>query len=491
MTAPQTFTITVTPVNDEPSFTKGADQTVNEDAGAKTVTTWATAISAGPTEASQTVNFLVSNDNNALFAVQPAVAANGTLTYTPAADAFGTATVTVMIHDDGGTANGGDDTSGPQTFMIKVNSVNDAPAYNLITSHTSAEDAGAQSVANALTNPSPGPANESGQTLSVTVTNSNTALFTAGGQPMIDLGSGVLSYTAAPNANGSATVTVVVKDNGGTAYAGVDATTKTLTITVTPVNDKPVINAFSSPFAPNAVSASVTASGTFTDADLADMPPDVVTATINWGDGSMPTTPAIAGSGTTRSVSGSHTYTAAGVYTLTLTVTDAAGEYATTIYQYVVVYDPNGGFVTGGGWIDSPAGACRTAPCTPQTVGKANFGFVSKYKKGQTTPDGNTEFQFKAGDINFHSENYEWLVVAGAKAQYKGTGTINGSGNYGFMLTAIDGQISGGGGVDKFRIKIWDKNSNDLVVYDNAPGSDDVDTSGAQALGGGSIVIHK
>jgi len=491
ITAPQTFAITVTPVNDEPSFTKGVDQTVNEDAGAKTVTTWATAISAGPNEASQTVNFIVSNDNNALFAVQPAVAANGTLTYTPAADAFGVATVTVTIHDDGGTANGGDDTSGPQTFIITVKSVNDAPTYDLVLSHTSAEDAGAQSVANALTNPSPGPANESGQTLSVTVTNSNNALFIAGGQPTINLGTGVLTYTAAPDANGSATVTVVVKDNGGTAYGGVDATTKTLTINVTAVNDKPVINTFSSPLAPNAVNASVSATGTFTDADLADTPPDVVTAKINWGDGSLPTTPTISGSGTTRSVSGSHTYTVPGVYTLTLTVTDAAGEYATTTYQYVVVYDPSAGFVTGGGWIDSPAGACKTAPCTALTVGKANFGFVSKYKKGQSTPDGNTEFQFKAGDINFHSENYEWLVVAGAKAQFKGTGTINGSGNYGFMITAIDGQISGGGGVDKFRIKIWDKNNSDMVVYDNQVTGDTSDTATPNtALGGGSINIQ-
>ena len=491
ITAPQTFAMTVTPVNDEPSFTKGADQTVNEDAGAKTVTTWATAISAGPNEASQTVNFIVSNDNNALFAVQPAVAANGTLTYTPAADAFGVATVTVTIHDDGGTANGGDDTSGPQTFIITVKSVNDAPTYDLVLSHTSAEDAGAQSVANALTNPSPGPANESGQTLSVTVTNSNNALFIAGGQPTINLGTGVLTYTAAPDANGSATVTVVVKDNGGTAYGGVDATTKTLTINVTAVNDKPVINTFSSPLAPNAVNASVSATGTFTDADLADTPPDVVTAKINWGDGSLPTTPTISGSGTTRSVSGSHTYTVPGVYTLTLTVTDAAGEYATTTYQYVVVYDPSAGFVTGGGWIDSPAGACKTAPCTALTVGKANFGFVSKYKKGQSTPDGNTEFQFNAGDINFHSENYEWLVVAGAKAQFKGTGTINGSGNYGFMITAIDGQISGGGGVDKFRIKIWDKNNSDMVVYDNQVTGDTSDTATPNtALGGGSINIQ-
>jgi hypothetical protein len=46
-----------------------------------------------------------------------------------------------------------------------------------------------------------------------------------------------------------------------------------------------------------------------------------------------------------------------------------------------VVYDPSGGFVTGGGWINSPAGACKLAWCTDETVGRANFGFVSQYRK--------------------------------------------------------------------------------------------------------------
>jgi hypothetical protein len=153
----------------------------------------------------------------------------------------------------------------------------------------------------------------------------------------------------------------------------------------------------------------------------------------------------------------------------------------------VVVYDPNGGFVTGGGWINSPAGAYTP---NPALAGKANFGFVSKYQNGANVPTGNTEFQFKAGNLNFRSASYDWLVVAGARAQFKGTGTINGGGNYGFMLTAIDGQINGGGGVDKFRIKIWDKNNGDAIVYDNQIGSPD-GADPSTALGGGGIVIHK
>ena len=129
-----TVTITVTAVNDPPSFTKGADQTVLEDAGLQTVANWATNITAGPTadELTQTLTFLVSNDNNALFAVQPAIAADGTLTYTLAPNANGVANVTVRLMDNGGTANLGVDTSAQQTFTITVNGVNDAP--NLPTS---------------------------------------------------------------------------------------------------------------------------------------------------------------------------------------------------------------------------------------------------------------------------------------------------------------------------------------------------------------------
>lgn len=71
----------------------------------------------------------------------------------------------------------------------------------------------------------------------------------------------------------------------------------------------------------------------------------------------------------------------------------------------------------------------------------------------------------------------------------KGTGTINSLGNYGFMLTAIDGQVNGGGNTDKFRIKIWDKDQVNIIVYDNqlSAGENDGPTT---TLVSGSIVIH-
>ncbi len=115
-------------VNVAPSFTKGADQTVDEDASEQTVTGWATAISGGPSnESTQTVSFTATTNNDALFSDQPQVSSDGTLTYTPAANANGTATVTVTARDSGGTADGGVDTSAAQTFTITVTAADDDP----------------------------------------------------------------------------------------------------------------------------------------------------------------------------------------------------------------------------------------------------------------------------------------------------------------------------------------------------------------------------
>jgi hypothetical protein len=81
------------------------------------------------------------------------------------------------------------------------------------------------------------------------------------------------------------------------------------------------------------------------------------------------------------------------------------------------------------------------------------------------------------------------LVIAGSRAQYKGTGTINGSGNYGFLLTAVDGDLGNSISPDLFRVKIWDKKNNDALIYDNQNGAED-NAPLATQLGGGSIVIH-
>jgi murein DD-endopeptidase MepM/ murein hydrolase activator NlpD len=242
----------------------------------------------------------------------------------------------------------------------------------------------------------------------------------------------------------------------------------------------PWVGPITTPLDPIPVGTTINATAAFSGPSVFD----THTAVWDWGDGT--TSGGIVsesnGSGT---VSASHTYTAAGIYTIRLAVTDDDGAWGQSIFQYVVVYDPSAGFVTGGGWINSPLGAYAT---DPSVIGKATFGFVAKYQKGANMPTGQTQFQFHAAGLDFKSTSYQWLVISGAKAKYKGWGTINGSGEYGFMLSAVDGQISGGGGVDKFRIKIWDKATGE-VIYDNQMGASD-DAVATTAISGGSIVIH-
>jgi hypothetical protein len=177
-----------------------------------------------------------------------------------------------------------------------------------------------------------------------------------------------------------------------------------------------------------------------------------------------------------------HTYAVPGVYSVTVSVTDNdGGTGGATSANHVVVYDAAGGFVTGGGWIDSPAGAYVP---NPSLDGKATFAFVAKYTKGNSTPTGNTQFRFNTASFFFQSDSYDWLVVTqgGTTAQFKGAGTANGEvapdgSPYRFILWARNGKP------DTFRIKVWweDSGGTETVVYDN--GFD-------QAIGGGAIAVQ-
>jgi hypothetical protein len=248
--------------------------------------------------------------------------------------------------------------------------------------------------------------------------------------------------------------------------------TETLSPFFVTTNVLPVIGEIEAPLEPQPVNTPVNISSTFTDDDSAD----THTAVYDWGDGSTSNGEVDQISNT---VTGSHTYIQSGVYTIKLTVQDSYSASGEAIHEFVVIYNPEDGFVTGAGWIDSPPAAY--IPDTSLT-GKANFGFVSKYKKGATTPTGSTEFQFHAVDFNFHSRTYEWLVIAGTTAKFKGSGTINGDvapdgSDYLFKLWAGDDEP------DTFHIKIWweDVDGVENVIYDNIYD---------QPIVGGSIVIH-
>jgi hypothetical protein len=265
-------------------------------------------------------------------------------------------------------------------------------------------------------------------------------------------------------------VSVVVTDKAGATGSG--------STTITVNNVPPVITGITGPTAPITLGGSASVAASFTDIGTLD----THVCTFAWGDGSANTTVAAAGTGN-GSCSATHVYTSVGVYTTTVTVVDDDTGSAVGSSGYIVIYNPGAGFVTGGGTFNSPAGAYFAHPAL---TGSANFGFNSKYNNSNA-PTGVTEFHFS--DLNFHSSSYDWLVINSPNAQYQGSGTINNAGNYGFIVTVIDGQASGGGGVDKIRVKIWDKNNGNAIIYDNQMGAPDTANPTTQTTGG-NITLH-
>ena len=265
-------------------------------------------------------------------------------------------------------------------------------------------------------------------------------------------------------------------------------TTATFTIEDTTV---PVINSIGAPLDPVQIG---------TDVPLSAIYPDVSPVTAMWyfSSNGVIYEYSKAGDvvGNTIEFNNTAPKIPAGVYTIKLIVTDACDNSSEIIHtQYLVIYDPDGGFVTGGGWINSPNGALVGTT----TTGKANFGFNAKYKTGKNNideVDGNTNFQFKEGNFHFQSSSHEnmSLVISGEKkATYRGIGAVNGRGSYYFIVTVIDGDAAGGDGKDKFRIVVYSNGTTSpsgSPIYDNefnVPTNADAST----VIGGGSIVIHK
>jgi PKD repeat protein len=279
-----------------------------------------------------------------------------------------------------------------------------------------------------------------------------------------------LAHTYA--ASGSYTVTVGVTDK--------DGATGSAQMKVAVANLAPSVGPISGPLDPVALNSSIGCSALFADPGLTD----THTALWSWGDGAS-SPGVVTEAGGAGTVTGSHAYALAGVYEVTLTVSDQEGAAGTAVYDYLVAYDPTSGFVTGGGWISSAAGAYEASSAF---TGKASFGFVSKYYKKATNPRGNTRFVLHGAGFEFKATAYDSLTVAGAIAQYKGSGTVGKAQGYSFFVTVLDGQVQGGGGIDKFRIKIWNTKTR-AVVYDTQMGAAD-GAAPTTPLGGGSVVIH-
>jgi PKD repeat protein len=189
-----------------------------------------------------------------------------------------------------------------------------------------------------------------------------------------------------------------------------------------------------------------------------------------------------------EATAGIGSYATPDVLNIAFRATDALGNTGSPVSILLAVYDPNAGFVTGGGWINSPIGAYAG---DPTLTGKATVSFVSKYQKGANIPSGNMEFHFNAADLMFKMESCQWLVLAAPRFQFKGTGTIKGlTGEYDFMLTALDGHMRGGDGLDYIRVKIWEK-ATGIIIYDSEMGASDIGNPTLNTEGGNVAIQNR
>ncbi|MBI5773956.1 MAG: hypothetical protein HZA89_09480, partial [Verrucomicrobia bacterium] len=170
----------------------------------------------------------------------------GQLSFTPAEEASGTATITLTLRDDGGTPPGGIDTL-IRTFTVTVLASNDPPTMNLFTNLTLLEDDGAQTLLlDGIT--TGGSLDERYQTLTLTFSNSNPGLLPELTNFVITNFTGTvgtsmeLAFTPAPNQSGTAAITILLRDNGGTVNGSFDSLTNTFVITVLEVNDAPTLS---------------------------------------------------------------------------------------------------------------------------------------------------------------------------------------------------------------------------------------------------------
>lgn len=228
------------------------------------------------------------------------------------------------------------------------------------------------------------------------------------------------------------------------------------------------------------------------------------TAFIDWGDMSPPLIVNNPG----ELITVSHTYSAAGYYTVTVTVEDHCGLRTSQTADQITVFD-RGISVEGDGWFDSKAGYYLTKE---RAAGKAQFHYKAEYKKAAFVPTGSISFKFKAGKLDFRSSQLESLVANDNRAMLKGSGKLNGVRGYSILISMLDDNFNAYGGgrddddddddrrknsggkdkkskkADKIRVKIWDPSG--YVIYDTQHGDSDAAIATTDN-GGGAIRFKK
>ena len=232
-TATNKFILTVSLVVDAPILGGATNRTFLEDATTN-LTSMISLYDADTASTNVSVTATSSDTNlvSVAFSATNNVSSNSltlTLDYTLATNANGSATIAVIANDGLLTTT--------NSFLLTVSGVNDVPAFTVSTNLVLVgEDAGTITNASFLTGLSTGPTNEAAQTFAFTVTAGTNFAFAVA--PSIST-NGTLTFRSATNAVGTNTITVVMKDSGGTTSGGKDSITNTFSIGVTPANDAP------------------------------------------------------------------------------------------------------------------------------------------------------------------------------------------------------------------------------------------------------------
>jgi hypothetical protein len=120
------------------------------------------------------------------------------------------------------------------------------------------------------------------------------------------------------------------------------------------------------------------------------------------------------------------------------------------------------------------AAPAATQMSSPVFLGTVSFDFNTKPALVRANKEASL-INLMLGSLEFNAQNYDFRELSGARTQFKGFGKINNEAGYKYLLTVVDGQAPKGGGVDKFRIKIWNDKTGE-VVFDNQMGdADDAD----------------
>jgi len=232
LTAVSSFSLTVLAVNDPPEFVPGDNIQLTATTEPQVLTNWAKEISPGSNESGQSISFVVETDSPHLFDSPPEIDVDGTLSFTPALDSSGTATVDVFIQDDGGTDNNGIDKSETISFTIEFIRPYQPPVFVIGEDITVVEDSGLTEIQNWL---SITHTEDNDQGIAFDVNTNNAELFES--EPEIT-SKGILSFKPSADAYGLASVSVALTTDGGVDEPFV-SNPQLFTITVLPVNDPP------------------------------------------------------------------------------------------------------------------------------------------------------------------------------------------------------------------------------------------------------------